>query len=97
MPEIEAARELFMNDETEGSELEGNSSADIEEIVTACLKDIKKLKTPRAIKMIMQLTAVAEYVKLRHRYVSNANCRRPCLNASLAVARRMGKGAYFAR
>lgn len=95
--EIEAAHELFVNNENEGSELEGNSSANIEEIVVACLKDIKKLKTPRTIKMIMKLTAVAEYVKLRHRYASNVNCRRPCLNASLAVAKRMGKGAYFAR
>lgn len=92
LPEIEATRELFVNDETEGSEL-----ASIEDIVMACLKDIKKLKTPRTIKMITQLTAVAEYVKLRRRYASNANCIRPCLNASLAVARRMGKGAYFAR
>ena len=97
MPEIEAARELFVNNETEGSNLKGNSSADIEEIITACLKDIKKLKTPRAIKIIMQITAVAEYVKLQNRYTSNGNCRRSCLNASFAVARRMGKGAYFAR
>jgi hypothetical protein len=93
LPEIEAARELFVNDGTEGSELDSNSSASIEEIVAACLKDIKKLKTPHSIKMVTQLTAVAEYVKVRCKYVI---CKRPCLNASLAVARRMGKGPYFA-
>ena len=97
MPEIEATRELFVNNGIKGSELDGNSSTSIEEIVAARLKDIKKLKTPRAIKMVTQLTAVAEYVKLRHRYVSNAKCKRPCLNASLAVARHMGKGPHFAR
>jgi len=46
--------------------------------------------------MVTQLTAVAEYMKLHCRYVSNAKCKRPFLNASLAVARHMGKGPYFA-
>jgi hypothetical protein len=60
----------------------------IEEIVAACLKDIKKLKTPCTIKMVTQLTAVAEYV-VHCKYVI---CKRPCLNASLVVARCMAKG-----
>jgi len=46
--------------------------------------------------MVTQLTAVAEYVKLHCRYVSNVKCKRPCLNASLVVARCMGKGPSFA-
>jgi len=36
----------------------------IEKIVAACLKDIKKLRTVHSIKMVTQLTAVTEYVKL---------------------------------
>ena len=75
LPEIKAARELFMNNGIEGFELDGNSFTSIEEIVAACLKDIKKLKTPCTIKMVTQLTAVAEYMKLRCRYVSNANAK----------------------
>jgi hypothetical protein len=95
LPEIEATRELFVNNGIKGSELDGNSSTSIEEIVAARLKDIKKLKTPRAIKMVTQLTAVAEYVKLCRRYVSDSKCKRPCLNASLAVERHMYKGSHF--
>jgi len=38
LPKIEAACELFMNDGTEGSKLDDNSSVSIEEIVAACLK-----------------------------------------------------------
>ena len=56
-------------------------------------KDIKMLKTPCSIKMVTQLTAVAEYVKVCHKYVIY---KRSCLNASLVVARHMGKGPYFA-
>jgi hypothetical protein len=46
LPQIEAAHELLVDDGTEGSELNSNSYPSIEEIVAACLKDIKKLKTP---------------------------------------------------
>jgi len=69
LPKIEAARELFVNNGTEGSELDGNSSTSIEDIVAACLNDIKKLKTPCRIKMVTQLTAVAEYMKVHRKYV----------------------------
>ncbi|KAH7925369.1 hypothetical protein BV22DRAFT_1011364 [Leucogyrophana mollusca] len=40
----------------------------------------------------MQLTAVVQYVKLRDQYQLHPKCKKPCLSASLAVARRMGKG-----
>jgi hypothetical protein len=83
LPKTKAAHELFTNNGIKGSKLDGNSSMSIEEIVAACLKDIKKLKTPCTIKMVTQLTAVAEYMKLHCRYVSNSKCKRPCLNASL--------------
>ena len=48
-------------------------------------------------KMMTQLTAVSEYVKLRDRYQAHGRSKKPCLNASLAIAHRMGKGFYFAR
>ena len=71
------------------------------EIVESRLLDVKKLKMPAAqrIKVVMQLTAVTQYVQLQDRFRDNPNCTRPCLNASLVIARRMGKkdGAYFAR
>lgn len=95
-PEISTAREV-MND----NEDDGETVPDIFQIVKSCLKDIKKLDmpVPRKAKMVMHLTAVTQYVRLRDRFRRNPNCIRPCLNASLAIARRMGKenGAYFAR
>src|SRR5258705_3724853 len=93
-PEISAARELMDNDEDE-------TAPDIFQIIKSCLKDIKKIDTPatRRIKMVMHLAAVTQYVQLRDRFRRNPNCKRPCLNASLAIARCMGKahGVYFAR
>ncbi|KAG2039891.1 hypothetical protein BDR03DRAFT_1008574 [Suillus americanus] len=49
------------------------------------------------IKAITQLSAIAQYVKLQDRYLQHARTKCPCLSASLAIARRMGKGPYFAR
>jgi len=43
----------------------------------------------RRIKMVMHLTAVTQYVQLRDRFRRNPNCKRPCLNASLAIARQI--------
>jgi hypothetical protein len=91
--EIIAAREWLNIDDNDCLQ----SSKDILEIVKTCLKAVKKLKTGRTIKMMTQLVAVAEYVKLRARYQTHAKCSQPCLSASLAIARRMGKGGYFAR
>jgi hypothetical protein len=90
MAEIAAAHEWLNPEEDE-------TSATILQIVAECLKDVKKLKTNHSIKMVTQLTAVTEYVKLRERFEGQNSCKRPRLNASLAVARRMGKGSYFAR
>ena len=39
-------------------------SKDLLEIIRNCLKEVKRLKTGRSIKMMTQLTAVVEYVKL---------------------------------
>ncbi|KAG1815092.1 uncharacterized protein BJ212DRAFT_1447403 [Suillus subaureus] len=57
-------------------------------LVDVCLKEAKKLRTPRLIKVITQLSAIAQY---------HAWTKYPCLSASLAIARRMGKGPYFAQ
>jgi hypothetical protein len=92
-PAIEAARALFTPEESEDNHEPGN----ILEIIRSCLKEIKKHNTRHAIKMISQLTAVSEYIKLRARYQKHNACKRPCLSASMAIARRMGKGPYFAR
>ena len=90
LPEVVAAREFFEAEEYE-------QPRTIKQIVAACLKDVKKLRTVRSIKMVTQLTAVTEYVKLRERYRAHGRCKRPHLAASLAVAKSMGKGSYFAR
>ena len=56
------------------------------------------MKSGRTLKILTQLTAVAEYVKLQDRYQSQpAVCKKPCTRASQAIALRMGKGPYFAR
>jgi hypothetical protein len=96
VPEVTAAREWLEEDET--NDLERLPGArDVLATIRACLKDVKKLKTTHSIKAFTRLTAVAKYFKLRDRYQKHPKCTRPCLNASLAIARRMGKGAYFAR
>ncbi|EIN06656.1 hypothetical protein PUNSTDRAFT_72602 [Punctularia strigosozonata HHB-11173 SS5] len=48
-------------------------------------------------KTLVDLTAVTEYVKLRERYRAHPKCKRPCLQASLAIAKSMGKKPHFAR
>jgi hypothetical protein len=74
-----------------------NEPRDIMKTIHSCLKDAKKCKTRCAIKMITQLIAVSEYIKLCARYKKYKACKRPNLNASIAIASRMGKGSYFAR
>ena len=76
---------------------ENNGPRDFIKAIYSCLKDAKKCKTRRAIKMITQLVAVSEYIKLRARYKKHKVCKWPNLNTSIAVASRMGKGSYFAR
>ena len=87
--EVDAAHNLLNPDD----EIPGG----IFQIVAACLKDVKKLKTTCFIKMVTQLITVTEYVKLREKYKCLGRCKRPCLMASLTIAKHMGKGAYFAR
>ena len=86
---------LLTDDEDHGRPVQ--SQKDIIEIVSRCLKEAKKLKSARSVKIMTQLTAVAEYVKLRACYLANNRTTKPCTNASLAIARRMGKDIYFAR
>ncbi|KZP26894.1 hypothetical protein FIBSPDRAFT_909032 [Athelia psychrophila] len=40
----------------------------------------------------VNLHAVAQFVKLRDQYQTNPKCKKPSLSASLAIARRLGKG-----
>lgn len=89
---IEAAHEWLEIDDEDVSR-----PADIFTIVKSCWKGVKKLKCGRTVKMMTQLTAVSEYVKLRDHYRTHGRCKKPCLNASLAIAHQMGKGFYFAR
>ncbi|KAF7984095.1 hypothetical protein HWV62_16696 [Athelia sp. TMB] len=44
------------------------SLKDILEIIKICLQNFRKMKSGRTVKMLTQLTAVAEYVKLRECY-----------------------------
>lgn len=91
-PAIESARNLFTPEEVDNDEVD-----DLEKIIGSCLKDAKGQNTRYAIKSLSHLIAVSEYVKLRARYRNTKACKRPCLSASIAIARRMGKGPYFAR
>jgi hypothetical protein len=72
------------------------SEDDIMRIIQTCLKDAKKHTDKWKIKTLTQLTAVSEYVRLRAQYWRHNACKCPCLNASIAIACRMGKGPYFA-
>lgn len=90
-PVIESADTPFTPDEIE------DNANDLETIIASCIKDMKRCNTRHAIKSLTHLVAVSEYVKLRARYRNTKACQQPCLSASLAIARRMGKGPYFAR
>jgi hypothetical protein len=72
-------------------------SEDITTIIRSCLKEVRKCNSRHAIKNLCKLTAVSEYIQLRARYKKHNACKRPCLTASVAIARSMGKGPYFAR
>jgi hypothetical protein len=87
-PEIAATRALFTP--------AGKESRDIMKTIQSCIKEARKCKTRRAVKMITQLVAMSEYINLRARYKKHKGCKRPNLNASITIASRMGKGAYFA-
>ena len=83
---------LLVDDEDESKGKE-----DILKIVSAAMKEAKKLKSAHTVKIATQLTAVAEYVKLHTRYRANPQCTKLCTNASNAIAFQMGKGPSFTR
>jgi hypothetical protein len=87
-PEIAAACMLFT--------LAGKESRDFIKTIQLCIKEARKCKTWRAVKMITQLVAVSKYINLCMRYKKHKGCKQPNLNASIAIASQMGKGAYFA-
>ena len=76
--------------------LAGKESRDIMKTIHSCIKEARKCKTQCAVKMITQLVAVSEYINLCAWYKKHKGCKRPNLNASIAIASWMGKGAYFA-
>jgi len=88
-PAIEAIRELFLPEEED-------KPADIIKIIQTCLEDIVKSNPKHAIKTLLQLISVSEYIKLHAHYKISKACKQPCLKASIAVARWIGKGPYFA-
>ena len=61
-PKIAAACTLFTPED------DSDQPRDLMKIIQFCLKDAKKCKTKRAVKMIMQLVAVSENIKLRVQY-----------------------------
>ena len=74
----------------------GKESRDIMKTIQSCIKEARKCKTRCAVKMITQLVAVSKYINLRAQYKKHKGCKQPNLNASIAIASWMGKGAYFA-
>jgi hypothetical protein len=73
---------------------------DIVDIIQSCMKDVKKMEQhnpTHAIKLLIQLMAVSEYIKKRDIYMLSNACKQPCLRASIVIANQMGKGVYFAR
>jgi hypothetical protein len=94
-PAINTACALFTPEEVEDDDLDANDP-NIMNIIGSCLKIAKRATTTHVIKLLLQLTAVSEYVKLCVRYQKTKVCKRLCLSASIAIACRMGKGPYFA-
>jgi hypothetical protein len=71
-------------------------SRDIIKIIHSCIKEVRKCKTWCAVKIITQLVALSKYINLCAWYKKHKGCKQPNLNASIAIASQMGKGAYFA-
>jgi hypothetical protein len=93
-PTIKSMCVLFTPEEVEDNDdLDMNN---IMNIIGSCLKIAKKGSTTYVIKLLSQLMAVSEYVKLHPCYQKTKACKRPCLSASIAIACQMGKGPYFA-
>ena len=93
-PEIETTCTLFTLEH-----LEVNMSIGLTEIIQSCLKDVKVMKqhnNAHTMKMLSQLIAVSEYIKLRAIYRSSKACKQPCLKASIAIACWVGRGVYYA-
>jgi len=90
-PVINAACLLFASEESK--EIDG--TGDLSKIIQSCLGDVKWHKNVHAIKMLSQLIAMFEYVKLCMCYKLHKVCKQPCLKASIAIAHWMGKGPYF--
>ena len=95
-PDIEAAQALFVLEEDNDVSDSDADPKDIMNIIHSRIKEAKKCTTKHAIKMLCQLIAVSEYIKLQACYQKLKACKQPCLHASLAIARRMGKGPYMA-
>lgn len=62
------------------------------EAVERLLEDVKKLKTVQSLKTVTKIAAISEYIKLHEQYQRHPKCKKPSLSASLAIARRIGKG-----
>jgi hypothetical protein len=88
-PLASGAQEWLKDDH---DDVEAALDMDIFKIADACLRTVKNLRTKKSLKMITQLTAVTQYVKLQEQYRHHPKCKTPCLSVSLAIARRMGKG-----
>jgi hypothetical protein len=68
-PEIAAAHALFT------PENDSDKPRDIMRIIASYLKDAKRCKMRHAFKMITQLIAVSEYIKLHTRYKKHKVCK----------------------
>ena len=89
-PEIVATCTLFTPED------DSDEPRDIMKIIKSCLKDAKKCKTRHAVKIITQLVAVSEYIKLCVQYKKHKVCKRSNLNTSIAITSQIGKGSSFA-
>jgi predicted esterase YcpF (UPF0227 family) len=69
-PAIQAVQDLF------GAEAEEDNdyAMDITKIIKSCLKDINKIKSKRALKMLSQIISVLEYIKLCAQYRQHNSC-----------------------
>ena len=91
--QLPRAHYLFMDDEDYGRPVQPQK--DVMDIVSRCFKKAKKLKSAHTMKIMTQLTTVAEYVKLHTCYLANNHSIKPCTNAGLGIAWCMGKDKYF--
>ncbi|KZP12922.1 hypothetical protein FIBSPDRAFT_913191 [Athelia psychrophila] len=86
---------MYEKSSSEGDESDEEVRVDAIFLPAKLRSTISSIKA--AVQTVTKIAAISEYIKLHEQYQRHPKCKKPSLSASLAIARRIGKGASFAR